>query len=75
MVDRMSGYSINDEFRLSPTQLKRFEEWKAPLKKYMVGPIGGAFTFHFTPTSIGTIVRVTCESGKFHDELDLTENM
>ena len=71
----MSQYNINDEFRLSENQIRRFEEWKEPLKKYMVGPIGCIFTFHFTPTSIGTNVRVTCESGKFHDELDLTENM
>ena len=71
----MSKYNLNDEFHLSDNQLKRFEEWKQPLKKYMVGPIGGAFTFHFTPTSIGTIVLVTCECGTFHDELDLTENM
>jgi hypothetical protein len=34
------------------------------------GAIGGAYTWCFTPTGIGTVVKVRCSCG---EELDLTD--
>lgn len=31
------------------------------------GAIGGAITFSFTPTLLGTVVRISCACGKEHD--------
>lgn len=34
------------------------------------GATGGKFTYHFTPTSLGTITKVSCACGK---NIDLTD--
>lgn len=75
MNDSYSQYS----FVLSKSQCKLFQEWKKHFDKLSMGPIGGSYTFSFTPTSIGTIVKVTMEIGigdkKRVETLDLTEDM
>ena len=62
------------DFSLTNEQLAKFNTWAIEIKahKYNPGAIGGNFTFHFTPTTIGTLVRVTHSSGA---ELDLTDHM
>jgi hypothetical protein len=66
-------------FVLSGRQRKRFEEWKKQFDKLSVGPVGGTYTFSFTPTSIGTFVSVKMEVGtgdsKRIETFDLTEDM
>jgi hypothetical protein len=66
-------------FVLSGRQRKRFEDWKKQFDKLSMGPIGGSYTFSFTPTSIGTIVKVKMELGhgesKRTEVLDLTEDI
>jgi hypothetical protein len=56
------------KFELSKTQWDLLHEWienhtddknKICADKY-AGAIGGAFKYMFTPTSIGTIVKVEC---------------
>ncbi len=62
------------EFRLTASQMYVFKQWRAShgLSKGS-GPVGGDFTYSFTPTSIGTIVKVTHDAtGK---TLNLTEDM
>jgi len=61
-------------FTLTAEQMKKFDKWrKAKNKKngeVYVGAIGGAYTFCFTPTGLGTIETVKCADGT---ELDLTD--
>lgn len=58
-------------FTLGEEETKKFLEWKETLPKREAGAIGGAFTFFFTPTGLGTITKV-----KYFDdyELDLTDD-
>jgi hypothetical protein len=62
-------------FELSELQKKKYLAWKKRKEKktgeVYVGAIGGAYTFCFTPTSIGTIVEVTCTDGA---KIDLTDH-
>ena len=64
-------------FSLSDTQIGWFEAWKQQFNHLIDGPIGGTYSFTFTPTSIGTVVKVTMEYGFGGDHqtatLDLTE--
>jgi len=57
-------------FILSQKQLDKVEEWKKTLSKEPDTAIGGAFTYEFTPTSIGTIIKVKYHNGT---SIDLTE--
>ena len=45
-------------FSLDEKQLHDLNEWKDTLEKHDPGAIGGAFTYVFTPTSLGTIAKV-----------------
>lgn len=66
------------KFELSDDQYNKIVEWnknhkctlhpKYGMEKYC-GPIGGAISVTFIPTSIGTIVKVKCACG---DSLDVT---
>lgn len=60
---------------LSTEQLHTLNKWKLEQQKqYMPGQsgaIGGEYTYSFTPTSLGTIIKVHNEMTK--QELDLTE--
>jgi len=61
-------------FTLSIEQHKQYDEWRKEKNKkegeVYVGAIGGAYSFCFTPTGLGTMVVVKCADGT---ELDLTE--
>lgn len=61
---------MSRSFELSEAQEKKFEEWVKDKKVTNVGPIGGAYTFCFTRTGLGTFVIVKCVDGT---ELDLTD--
>ena len=60
-------------FELYESQFKKYVEWHEKLEetnpKYY-GAAGGGYSFIFTPTGIGDIVRVRRDEG---EELDLTE--
>ena len=49
---------------------KLYEFYKHNCTQTMVGAIDGKTTFSFTPTSIGTVVKVKCVCG---NEADLTD--
>ena len=57
-------------FTLSEEQEKKYKEWHKSLAKTDYGAIGGGYTFCFTPTGLGDIVKVKRDDGH---ELDLTE--
>jgi hypothetical protein len=60
-------------FELTPKQIVALEEWRATknLNKYS-GAIGGRFTFSFTPTSLGTVVKVS-DAMEQKDTIDLSD--
>ncbi len=58
------------EYQFSKKQIEKFNDWKSKLPKIYTGAIGGRYTIEFTPTGIGTMVKVKAEKGK---EIDLTE--
>lgn len=62
------------EFQIIDEDYKKFEVWYKQHKKECpvedVGAIGGRYTFTFTPTGLGDIVKVTCVCG---EELNLTD--
>ena len=60
-------------FTLNEEQKEKFEKWKAErnAQKYS-GAIGGRWTFSFTPTSIGCIVKAQDAMGD-KQEIDLTD--
>lgn len=70
----MGGLEIKNKivgpFELTEEQIKKYEEWRSSKKGSYRGPIGGGYTFCFTPISIGVIVVVKCDDGT---HLDLTE--
>ena len=57
-------------FVLSPEQMEKYDKWRKEKEEVYVGAIGGAYTFCFTPTGLGTMVEVKCADGT---SLDLTE--
>ena len=58
------------EFRLTREQIQKFQSWSKKFKSEYTGTIGGGFTFSFTPTGLGMVVKVKHFRG---EELDLTE--
>lgn len=65
-------------FQLSTDQQNKYKKWvkshKCKIRKNdfrYVGAVGGADTFHITPTGLGKIVEVECSCGA---KLDLTED-
>ena len=61
-------------FDLTPEQLARYVKWREDLAARgpapYVGAVGGAYTFKFTPTGIGVLLRVVRVDG---EEIDLTD--
>ena len=59
-------------FKLTKKQAEKLNEWsnQKDLTIY-TGAIGGRFTYQFTPTSIGVVVRVIDNIDK--TEIDLSE--
>jgi hypothetical protein len=67
------------QFELDENQQLKINAWQVELDSALLnegkttetGAIGGRFTYSFTPTSLGTIVKVHDELTK--QELDLTD--
>ena len=59
-------------FELCSEEIKKLNEWDKHecTVKNNQGAIGGRLTFFFTPTSLGTIIKVKCGCG---EEIDLTD--
>lgn len=60
-------------FQLTEEQRKKLNEWLAnrPQKKAYTGAIGGRYTYTFTPTGLGTVVKV--KDAIVGDEIDLSD--
>lgn len=58
-------------FKLDDEKLKRLKVWKDGLDQRYAGAIGGRFTYSFTPTSLGVIIKVKDDLSA--QELDLTD--
>ncbi|OGY62855.1 MAG: hypothetical protein A2745_01335 [Candidatus Harrisonbacteria bacterium RIFCSPHIGHO2_01_FULL_44_13] len=62
------------KFVIRIEEVKKLSEWKETHRcRYRGktgGAIGGKITYCFTPTTIGTIIRVECACGK---DIDLTD--
>jgi hypothetical protein len=56
-------------FLMDEGMTKKYRNWYKKLNKKYEGAIGGGMTFSFTPTSLGTVVKVKY----FNEELDLTD--
>lgn len=56
-------------FELNEKQKLKFEKWKKTLPPEPPTAIGGAFTYMFTPNSLGIIVRIQYWNGQ---EINLT---
>jgi len=50
-------------FSLSEKQIRHFLSWKKQFENRPESGMGGAFSFKFTPTTIGTIVQIMYENG------------
>lgn len=59
------------EFSLTQEEVERARAFHTKCRKKYAGAIGGAFTYSFTPTSIGVIVSVEC--GVCKEKLVLTD--
>ena len=57
-------------FPITPEQDAKIKEWKKKYKGQHFGAIGGAFTYHFTPTSVGTFATIVGPDG---DKLEFQE--
>lgn len=58
---------------LTSKQIEEFKTWDSYHKHscdWLKSSIGGRLTFSFTPTELGTIIKVTCACG---ESLNLTE--
>lgn len=50
-------------FPITPEQNAKIKEWKKKYEGQHFGAIGGAFTYSFTPTGIGTFATITGPDG------------
>lgn len=66
--ERNEAYCMN--FELSEEQTAKYEAWHKTLKRVDYGAAGGGYSFIFTPTGLGDIIKVRRDDG---EELDLTE--
>lgn len=75
MSDKKEKVYEDRIFTLTAEQIKKFDTWRIEKNKAKgqvdVGAIGGAYTFCFTPTGLGTIEVVTCADGT---KLNLTDS-
>lgn len=60
-------------FCLEREQIERLKAWQAGHRSVDPGVIGGRYTFSFTPTSIGPLVKV--RDSATGEELDLTGDL
>jgi hypothetical protein len=74
MSDKKEKVYQDRTFTLTAEQMKKFDTWRIEKNKTKgevnVGAIGGAYTFCFTPTGLGTVEVVKCADGT---QLDLTD--
>jgi len=56
---------------LSEEQLKKLAKWKKKKKAKNEGAIGGRYTYSFTPTGLGYVIKVRDNIDK--NEIDLTD--
>jgi hypothetical protein len=56
-------------FTLEEKQLEQLRGWKANLPKPPSNAIGGSFTYSFTPTQLGIVVKVQYWDGQ---EIDIS---
>ena len=56
-------------FELTEEQEVKLAEWKAK-QEYASATIGGAYTYKFTNTGLGTVIVVECVNG---NKIDLTD--
>jgi hypothetical protein len=56
-------------FELTEEQEKTLNEWKST-QEFPPATIGGAYTYEFTPTGLGTIIVVKCVN---KNTIDLTD--
>jgi hypothetical protein len=57
-------------FGLTVGQHEQYMNWRKALPKVDYGTTGGGYTFMFTPTGLGDIIKVRRDDGY---EIDLTE--
>ncbi len=57
-------------FELTEKQYKKFLKWYKKQPKHDYGAIGGGYSFIFTPTGLGHIIKARTDDG---NEIDLTE--
>lgn len=56
-------------FTITEAEQKAIDEWRHTHEQYnhggsgTDGAIGGRYTYHFTPTSIGTVGKIQCSCG------------
>ena len=55
---------LNNGFEISEDEQSEIDEWMKDHKCHNGGAIGGAFTYSFTPTSIGEFGVIHCVCGK-----------
>lgn len=58
------------KFELTPEQIEKLLEWQLQKEEEYGGAIGGRWTYSFTPTSLGIVVKVRDAIDK--SEIDLT---
>ncbi len=61
----------NIRFALTEEQTQRLRDWSASRPFIGAGAIGGRYTYQFTPTNIGLIIKIEDVLGK--ETLDLTD--
>jgi len=60
-----------ESFHITGNELAKIENWMEKHESARPGPIGGRYTYSFTPTTLGTVIKVTDAITK--EELDATE--
>lgn len=69
---------VHYTFALTDKQIREFEAWRDEIwrtDKRSPGAIGGTFSFEFTGTSIGTIVKAIYRDGEKVLELTNYDNL
>jgi hypothetical protein len=63
--------AVAESFTISHKQMKKLVAWQKQFAFVPLGTIGGSYTYSFTPTTLGVVVRVKNNAnGK---ELDISE--
>lgn len=62
-------------FKIEDKELAKLNKWMKSKKFIPSGTIGGRFTYCFTPTTLGVVVKIQDELGKSEKdrEIDVTE--